>query len=638
VSGSGASRDDMNMDKPSAAAARQPNANLLALGALGVVFGDIGTSPLYAFENSFVGDHKLPIDFVHVMGVLSLIFWSLILVVTVKYVCITMRADNRGEGGSFALLAYIRRQAPQAKILAAISLAALLATALFYGDAIITPAISILSAVEGLSVVNPAFTSAEVPITIGITIALFAVQSHGTGLIGRYFGPVMLLWFATIGVLGLVHVAGNPGVLRAFNPVWAAHLLLEDPLHAFFVLGSVVLTITGAEALYADMGHFGRVPITRAWLFVAMPCLLLCYAGQAALVLAQPSAMDQAFFLLAPGWAIWPMLALATAATVIASQAFISAAFSITAQAVQLGYLPRITIRHTSAEERGQIYAPGVNVAMCAAIVAVTLAFPSSNALAAAFGFAVTATMMLTTLVMGYVIFRLWRWNPLWAGPVYAVLFAFDFSLLCSASTKIVDGAWLPLLIAAVLTFVFLTWSRGLKALISELAGHATPLASLLRSTAKVPRVPGLAVYFTRDAHGAPAALLHSLKHFHVMHEHVLLLTIETSLLPKAAEAERLKFESLEPGFARAVLTFGYMDEPNVPPALDALPDGWRVSPMLITYVLGRQILLIPPTRRGLPLLQDKLFMLMMRLAGSATEYYRLPPGRVVELGSQVQL
>jgi KUP system potassium uptake protein len=628
----------MNMDKPSAAAARQPNANLLALGALGVVFGDIGTSPLYAFENSFVGDHKLPIDFVHVMGVLSLIFWSLILVVTVKYVCITMRADNRGEGGSFALLAYIRRQAPQAKILAAISLAALLATALFYGDAIITPAISILSAVEGLSVVNPAFTSAEVPITIGITIALFAVQSHGTGLIGRYFGPVMLLWFATIGVLGLVHVAGNPGVLRAFNPVWAAHLLLEDPLHAFFVLGSVVLTITGAEALYADMGHFGRVPITRAWLFVAMPCLLLCYAGQAALVLAQPSAMDQAFFLLAPGWAIWPMLALATAATVIASQAFISAAFSITAQAVQLGYLPRITIRHTSAEERGQIYAPGVNVAMCAAIVAVTLAFPSSNALAAAFGFAVTATMMLTTLVMGYVIFRLWRWNPLWAGPVYAVLFAFDFSLLCSASTKIVDGAWLPLLIAAVLTFVFLTWSRGLKALISELAGHATPLASLLRSTAKVPRVPGLAVYFTRDAHGAPAALLHSLKHFHVMHEHVLLLTIETSLLPKAAEAERLKFESLEPGFARAVLTFGYMDEPNVPPALDALPDGWRVSPMLITYVLGRQILLIPPTRRGLPLLQDKLFMLMMRLAGSATEYYRLPPGRVVELGSQVQL
>jgi len=628
----------MNMDKPSAAAARQPNANLLALGALGVVFGDIGTSPLYAFENSFVGDHKLPIDFIHIMGVLSLIFWSLILVVTVKYVFITMRADNNGEGGSFALLAYIRRQAPQAKILAAVSLAALLATALFYGDAIITPAISVLSAIEGLSVINPDFTAAEVPITIGILIALFAVQSHGTGIIGRFFGPVMLLWFIAIGVLGLVHIAGNPAVLLAFNPVWAAHLLLEDPLHAFFVLGSVVLTITGAEALYADMGHFGRLPITRAWLFVAMPCLLLCYAGQAALVLAHPAAITQAFFLLAPGWATWPMLALATAATVIASQAFISAAFSITAQAVQLGFLPRVIIRHTSAEERGQIYAPGVNAALCAAIVAVTIAFPTSNALAAAFGFAVTATMMLTTLIMAYVIFRLWRWNPLWAAPVYAVLFAFDFSLLASASTKIVAGAWLPLLIAAVLTFVFLTFSRGLKALTVELARHAMPLASFLRSTAKAPRVPGLAVYLTRDTHGVPAALLHSLKHYHVLHERVLLLTVETSLLPRVAEAERLKFEPLEPGFARAVLTFGYMDEPNLPPALAALPEGWRASPMHTSYVLGRQILLIPPAQRGLPLLQDKLFRLMMRLAGSATAYYRLPPGRVVELGSQVQL
>jgi len=570
--------------------------------------------------------------------VLSLIFWSLILVVTVKYVFITMRADNQGEGGSFALLGYIRRQTPQAKILGAISLAALLATALFYGDAVITPAISVLSAVEGLSVIDPDFTAAEVPITIVILIALFAVQSRGTGLIGRFFGPVMLVWFATIGVLGLLHVAGNAHVLLALNPVWGLRLLLENPLHALFVLGSVVLTITGAEALYADMGHFGRLPITRAWLFVAMPCLMLCYAGQAALVLARPTAMDQAFFLLAPGWAIWPMLALATAATVIASQAFISAAFSITAQAVQLGFLPRITIRHTSAEARGQIYAPGVNVSLCAAIVAVTLAFPSSNALAAAFGFAVTATMMLTTLVMGYVIFRLWRWNPLWAGPVYAVLFTFDLALLCSASTKIVAGAWLPLAIAAVLTFVFLTWSRGLKALVSELVKHATPLASLLRSTAKVPRVPGLAVYFTRDPNGAPAALLHSLKHYHVLHEHVLLLTIETSLLPKVGEADRLKFQPLESGFARAVLTFGYMDEPNLPPALNALPEGWRVSPMLITYVLGRQILLIPPAHRGLPLLQDKLFLLMMRLAGSATEYYSLPPGRVVELGSQVQL
>jgi len=384
------------------------------------------------------------------------------------------------------------------------------------------------------------------------------------------------------------------------------------------------------------LGHFGRLPITRAWLFVALPCLMLCYAGQAALVLVQPGAMDQVFFLLAPGWAIWPMLALATAATVIASQAFISAAFSITAQAVQLGFFPRITILHTSAEERGQIYAPGVNIALCAAIVAVTLAFPSSNALAAAFSFAVTATMMLTTLVMVYVIFRLWPWNPLWAAPVYAVLFTFYLALLCSASTKIVAGAWLPLAIAAALTFVFLSWSRGL---IGELVTHATPLASLIRSTAKVPSVPGLAVYFTRDPDGAPAALLHSLKHYHVLHEHVLLLTIETSMLPKVGGAERLKFEPLESGFARAVLTFGYMDEPNLPPPRVERAAGWLAGLADADHLCPGPADYADPARPSRPTAAATQAIPAHDAPGRfGYEIYRLPPGGVVELGSQVQL
>ena len=609
----------------------------LALGALGVVFGDIGTSPLYAFRESFIGTHRLPIERLHVLGVLSLIVWALIVVVTIKYVLITMRADNRGEGGSFALLALIRRVAPRTRLLPAISFGALLATALFYGDAVITPAISVLSAVEGLTLVDNRLGVAIVPITLIITLALFAIQHRGTGVVGRFFGPVMLLWFITICVLGVVNVARRPEVLEGVSPTFALDLIAADPLRAFLTLGTVVLTITGAEALYADMGHFGRAPIAGAWMSVVLPALLLCYAGQAALVLGDPAAMEQAFFLLAPGWALWPMLALATMATVIASQSAITGAFSITAQAIQLGYLPRLMIRHTSAAERGQIFAPAVNALLCVAVIGLVLGFRSSTALAAAFGFAVTSTMVLTTLMMGFVIFRIWRLRRVWAVPLYAVLLASDAALFGASATKIPDGAWLPLVIAAMLMLLFTTWARGRTLLAARLARDAMPVDSFLRTSANAPRVPGLAVYFTRDATGVPTALLHSLKHHHVLHEHVLLLTIQTAMLPHVARESRLHFEEIGPGTSRAVLTFGFLDEPDVPAGLTLLPQGWAEDAMRTSYVLGRQIL-VPAARPGMPLWQEALFAAMVRLSGSATEYFRLPPGRVVELGSQVEI
>ncbi len=609
----------------------------LALGALGVVFGDIGTSPLYAFRESFIGTHRLPIDRVHVLGVLSLILWALILVVTVKYVVITMRAGNRGEGGSFALLALIRRVAPRSRVLPVISFGALLATALFYGDAVITPAISILSAVEGLALADERFGVAVVPLTLAITVALFAIQHRGTGTMGRFFGPVMLVWFATIAVLGATNIAGRPDVLEAVSPTLAFTLITADPLRAFLTLGTVVLTITGAEALYADMGHFGRRPISRAWIVIVLPSLFFCYAGQAALVLENPVAMEQAFFRLAPGWALWPLLALATAATVIASQSAITGAFSITMQAIQLGYLPRLTIRHTSAAERGQIFVPAVNALLCVTVIGLVLGFRSSTALAAAFGFAVTSTMVLTTLIMGFVIFRIWRWRLFWAVPLYVVLLAADLALFGASATKILDGAWLPLVIAAIIMLLFATWARGRRLLTARLARQALPTDAFLSTTTDVPRVPGLAIYFTRDAAAVPTALLHSLKHHHVMHERVLLLTIETALSPHIPRESRLTFEELAPGAARATLIFGFLDRPDVPAALAMLPAGWAEEEMRTSYVLGRQIM-VPAARPAMPLWQEKLFAGMVRLAGSTTEYFRLPPGRVVELGSQIEL
>ena len=626
-------------EEPPAAptATRRASTLALSLGALGVVFGDIGTSPLYAFRESFIGVHRLPIDEVHVLGVLSLIVWALILVVTVKYVLITMRADNDGEGGSFALLALIRRTAPDKGVLPWISVAALMATALFYGDAVITPAISILSAVEGLTLADPRFGVAVLPVTVVIALGLFAIQFRGTGVVGRFFGPVMLLWFVTIGVLGAVNILGRPEVAGAVSPTYAFALLAEDPLRAFLTLGTVVLTITGAEALYADMGHFGHFPIGQAWMAIVLPGLLLCYGGQAALVLQTPKAIDQAFYLLAPGWALWPLLALATAATVIASQSAITGAFSVTAQAIQMQYLPRLKVVHTSAESRGQVFVPAVNGIICVTVIGLVLAFRSSNALAAAFGFAVTSTMVLTTLMMGYVMFRIWRVRLIWGVPVYAVLLTFDLALFAASSTKIPDGAWLPLGIAAMMMLTFTTWTRGLGLMVASLGRSPLSVKDFLKAIAEVPRVPGLAVYLSRQPDSVPSALPQGLRHNHVLHEFVLLLTIRTDNSPRVSPDRRLQFEEVAPGMGRAVLTFGFFDEPNVPAALDGLPAPWRHPIDETSYVVGR-LIAIRGKQPAMYRWRQTLFRIMLRLAGSATEYFRLPPGRVIELGAEVEI
>jgi KUP system potassium uptake protein len=615
-------------------AARSPSLKLM-IGAAGVVFGDIGTSPLYAFQDSFVGRHKLQVDQVHVMGVLSMLIWALILVVTVKYVFVTMRADNRGEGGSFALLSLIGRVAKRSPALPWIAAAALTATALFYGDAVITPAISILSAVEGVKLIAGGMDVYIVPATLVIVLVLFAIQKQGTGLVGAVFGPVMALWFIVIGALGLIQVVHHPVVLRAASPGYAVGFFLADPIQAFFTLGTVVLAVTGAEALYADMGHFGRPAIARAWLWMALPALLLCYAGQSALVLAKPAAISSPFYLMAPRVLLIPMIILASVATVIASQSIISGAFSITQQAVQLGYLPRITTRHTSSESRGQVFTPAVNVLLAIAVIALVLSFRSSDSLAAAFGLAVTATMVLTTLMIGFVMFSIWRWKLIWAAPLYAVLLMLDVGLFAASATKFLDGGWLPLLIAAVLILLFATWGRGRRLLHKALAADAMDVQLFLTSTANVTRVPATAIYLTANKEGVPAALLHNLKNNLVLHARTILLTVETVLTPTVTPERRLEVHALGAGFSRIVIRYGFMESPDIPAALAATDLDF--DPKAAAYFLSRQTL-VPSKKPGMPLWQEHLFAAMVRNSETSMSFFKLPINRVVELGSQVEL
>ena len=606
----------------------------LMLGAAGVVFGDIGTSPLYAFRESFIGHHKLPLDAFHVLGVLSMLLWALILVVTVKYVFVTMRADNRGEGGSFALLALTRRVAKGSRALPWIAAAAMVATALFYGDAVITPAVSIMSAVEGLKLIDPSFERLVVPVTLVIVLALFGVQRFGTGVVGAAFGPVMVLWFVVIGALGAWQIVQNPAVLAALSPHYAVHFLIDDPLRAFFTLGAVVLAVTGAEALYADMGHFGRKPIARAWLVLALPGLMLCYAGQAALVLADPAAIENPFYRLAPSAMLIPMLVLATAASVIASQSIISGAFSVTQQAIQLGYLPRINIDFTSTMSRGQVYSPLVNQLLAVTVIALVLAFQSSGALAAAYGLAVTGTMVLTTLMIGFVIFRIWKVNPLWAGPAFAVLLVIDLGLFASTVTKFMDGGWLPSAIAAGLVLLFLTWRTGVAIVRRKMAEGAEPLEAFIADHAKTHRVPATAVYLTGDADAVPAALSLNLDYNLVLHERIVVATIETTLDPRVAAEDRLEVEDLGQGFTRATLRYGFAESTNVP--RDLKPALGEEAEAAI-YFLSRQTLVTRPgfmPRR----VRDRAFALMARNAERPMEFLKLPIGRVVEIGSQVKL
>ena len=609
----------------------------MMLGATGVVFGDIGTSPLYAFRESFIGHHRLPLDQFHVLGVLSMLVWALILVVTVKYVFVTMRADNRGEGGSFALLALIERVAKRSPALPWIAVAALIATALFYGDAVITPAISILSAVEGMKLLGGGFDAYVIPVSLAIIVGLFAIQRFGTAIVGGLFGPVMVIWFVVIGVLGATQVAANPAVLAAFSPTYAVGFLFADPVKAFFTLGTVVLAVTGAEALYADMGHFGRRAIARAWIWLALPALLLCYAGQSALVLRDAAAIESPFYLMAPASMLVPLLFLSAAATVIASQSIISGAFSVTQQAVQLGYLPRVTLLHTSRESRGQVYAPMVNTLLLIAVIALVLGFRSSGALAAAFGLAVTATMVLTTLMIGFMVFRVWRWKPLWAVPLFGLLLALDVGLFAASATKFADGGWLPVTIAAVLVLIFATWRRGRGLLRARLAADAIPVDTFLASTAKVQRVPATAIYMTSSAEGIPPALLHNLKYNLVIHEKVMLLTVETALTPIVADTSRLTVTPLGHGFTRIVVRYGFAESPDIPAALAPLQAETGCNPATAAYFLSRQTL-VPSRKPGMPIWQEHLFAAMVRNSESPMSFFKLPINRVVELGSQVEI
>ncbi|MEI9927984.1 MAG: potassium transporter Kup [Sphingomonas sp.] len=611
----------------------------LAVGAIGVVFGDIGTSPLYALKESFIGHHPLTVDPAHIFGVLSLIFWTMLLIVTVKYVFVVLRADNHGEGGSLALLALLIRKAGQRRWTAGITMLGVAATALFAGDAIITPAISVLSAVEGLTVVQSGLTGLVMPLAIAIIVGLFAIQSRGTSSIGALFGPVMLVYFAVLGVLGLISIAGNPSVIGALNPYWAVHFFLLDPKLAFLALGSVVLAVTGAEALYADMGHFGRRAIAVSWLYVAFPCLMLNYLGQSALLLGSPEAVQNPFFLMAPDWARLPLVVLATMATIIASQAVISGAFSVAQQAVQLGFLPRLKITHTSAQAAGQIYVPLVNWGLLILVVMLTLGFRSSSNLAAAYGIAVTGTMFITACMMGVLTFAIWRWPPVVAGLVTAAFLLIDGLYFASNLTKVPDGGWFPLLIAGIAFTLLTTWAGGRRLVRARLHEGAMPVELFIKSAAhRLQRVPGSAVFLSSIPTDIPPALLHNVKHNRVLHERVVILTVAIEGVPHAPPERRRTVEPLGEGFYRLIVHYGFMDEVDVPAVLAATTDcGGPFRAAETSYFLGRQTL-IASDRPGMAIWREKLFAWMVRNAESAMEFFKLPTNRVVELGSQLEI
>ncbi|GAO38321.1 putative potassium uptake protein Kup [Sphingomonas changbaiensis NBRC 104936] len=616
----------------------------LAIGAVGIVFGDIGTSPIYAFRETFTGHHVLTPDRLHIYGVLSLVFWSMMLMVTLKYVMVIMRADNKGEGGSLALLALINRSTPGKRWTAPIVLLGVFATALFYGDSMITPAMSVLSAVEGLTVVEARFEPLVVPLAIGILVFLFFIQSRGTTAVGRLFGPVMIVYFATIAVLGAVYIAQDPAIIAALNPWHAVRFFLTDHVKAFLALGSVVLAVTGAEALYADMGHFGRKPIGGSWLVFVLPALMLNYLGQGAMVLSLSPAeaaetIKNPFFLLAPEAFRLPLVIIATLATIIASQAVISGAFSVTQQAIQLGFIPRLRIQHTSASTVGQIYIPVINWALMTMVILLVLTFQSSSNLAAAYGIAVTGAMTIDSCLIAVVLFSLWKWNRLAAVALLTVFFTVDLAYFGSNLTKVPDGGWFPLLVGLIAFTLLTTWAKGRKLMIDRLREAAMPISIFIESAAtSATRVPGTAVFMTSTPDGVPHALLHNLKHNKVLHERVILLTVKIADVPYVEQDTRCQLEPLGHGFHRLVVKYGFMQEPDVPTALKQITGcGPEFKMMDTSFFLARQTLLAS-SRPGMAIWREKLFAWMLRNAESAMEFFKLPTNRVVELGSQVEI
>ncbi len=615
---------------------------LLALGALGVVFGDLGTSPLYTIRECFYGIHAIALTKANLLGTLSLIFWSLTMVVSIKYVVFILRADNRGEGGIFALLGLIPTSAGKLSLRkrTIAILAGILGAGLLYGDGIITPAISVLSAVEGLEIATRAAAPAILPLTCLVLLTLFLVQRRGTADIGKIFGPIMLLWFAAIGVLGAFQILKEPRVLLALDPIYAFHFFVINKFHGIVVLGSVVLCLTGGEALYTDLGHFGRNPIRFSWLAIAYPALLLNYFGQGALLLHSPEMKINPFYGVVPPHLLYPMVCLATVATVIASQALISGVYSLTQQAIQLGFFPRIRIVHTSREMRGQIYIPFINYALMLACIGVVLGFGGSGGLAGAYGIAVTGTMTVTSLLYFLVLIHKWRW-PFWkAFPLVAIFLAFDLSFLGGNLLKVADGGWFTLLAALLITIAMTTWRRGREELNRKLQTERLPVEFFLEEVAehKLSRVPGTAVFMTLSPTGTPPTLLHHVKHIHTLHEQVLLLTIRSVDVPTVPAKERVSVQELGQGFYRIEALNGFMQTPDVPLILKlASGYGLETDPMTTTFYLGRETLLTTGDSKMFRW-RKALFAFMSRNAGTPAAHFNLPVNRVVELGAQVEL
>jgi KUP system potassium uptake protein len=614
----------------------------LAVGSIGVVYGDIGTSPLYALRVAIVaasGSGEAALTRATVIGVVSLILWALFIIVTLKYVVILLRADNNGEGGTLTLMALASRAVGRmSRAVGVVALLGITSAGLFYGDAVITPALSVLSAVEGIDVATPAFHEYVVPFTVIILIALFAVQSRGTARVAALFGPIMMVWFVAIAIPGIVWVAADPQVLWALNPLYGLGFLAHHGIIGLYTLGAVFLAVTGAEALYADLGHFGRGPIQIAWLVVVLPALALNYLGQGALVIADRKAVENPFFLLYPGWALIPMVVLATVATVIASQAVITGAYSLTSQAIQLGLLPRSEVRHTSAQRSGQIYMPRVNGLLLIGVLLLVALFRSSSALASAYGIAVTGTMVVTGMMAFIVIWRGWGWSPLAALALMGPFLLVDLTFLSANMLKVVEGGWVPLAIGGLVMLVMYTWRRGTRLLIAKTRRLETPLDDLVRILEKKPpqRVPGTAVFLTSDPKSAPTALLHSLKHYKVLHEKNVILSVETTHTPRVESDKRVTIEPVGSTFTRVLLRFGYMETPNIPRALAiARKLGWQFDIMSTSFFLSRRSLR-PATHSGMPRWQDRLFISLARSANDATDYFQIPTDRVVEVGTQV--
>ena len=613
---------------------------ILALAALGVVYGDIGTSPLYALKEVFAGAHPVPITAANIMGILSLVFWSLVIVVSIKYVVFIMRADNRGEGGIIALMALALRKVENPRARVAIMLAGIAGAALFYGDGVITPAISVLSAVEGLEVATPTFKPYVIPLTIIVLVILFAFQRKGTAGIGALFGPIMGVWFATLALLGVLNILHEPHVMQSLNPMHAIAFMASNPWLGFLSLGGVVLALTGAEALYADMGHFGRKPIQMAWFVLVLPALVLNYFGQGALLLHNPAAVQNPFYLLAPTWALYPMIVLSTAATIIASQAVISGAFSMTREAMQLGYSPRMEVQHTSERQIGQIYLPGINWALLIAVIALVLGFRSSANLGAAYGIAVTGTMLITTILAFIVVRRLWGWGWLKSGLLISVFLVIDIAFFAANAIKIEDGGWFPLVFGLGVFTLMSTWKRGRQLLRLCMENQAIPLESFIEGlrSSSMPRVPGTAVFLSTDPQAVPHALLHNLKHNRVLHQRIALVTVRIEGVPHIPENEWVTVETLPDNFYRIGIRFGFKDEPDLPLALEQCAHyGVPFNVMETSFFLGRETL-IPKVGSGMALWREKLFIAMFRNAGSMADFFKLPPNRVIELGTQVVL